>query len=136
MSPEICGELLALLSSLCDGDLTEAQHMRLETLLSSDADHRQLYLEYLDMHARLLVHPGLGVPGKADKETRRQGDRETGKPRVPQGFRYALVIGATLAASLLLQVLWRHPAGPGGQSDSSPGAALVEAAAEYVATLT
>jgi hypothetical protein len=57
MSPEVRLELLRLLSALCDGGLTEVQHRRLEELLDADAECRRLYLQYTDMHARLLVRP-------------------------------------------------------------------------------
>src|SRR5262245_55970726 len=50
-------ELLRLLSAQCDEQLEDAEHARLEQLLSSDAEARQIYLQYVDMHARLLVHP-------------------------------------------------------------------------------
>src|SRR5262245_38530701 len=115
MSPEVRLELQRLLSALCDGQLTEAQHQRLEELLVADADCRRLYLEYIDMHARLLVHPRLsGGEGHPDAspgnpipnaetapptpEALAPGRR---RPRVPQLLRYAGVAAATLAASLL-----------------------------------
>src|SRR6516165_4836067 len=73
MSPEILRELQQLLSALCDGELTDAQRARLEELLNSDAECRRRYLEYVDMHARLLVHPhhsgGITLPpgeGRSD----------------------------------------------------------------------
>src|SRR5437870_2744172 len=59
MTPEIRLELQRLLSALCDGALTEAQYARLEELIGGDIECRRCYLEYLDMHARLLVHPHL-----------------------------------------------------------------------------
>jgi len=52
-------ELFRLLSALADGQLSPAEHDRLEELLSSQ-DARRLYLEYVDLHARLLTHPDLG----------------------------------------------------------------------------
>lgn len=128
MSPEVRRELQRLLSALCDDRLTDAEHTRLEELLDADAACRQLYLEYLDMHARLLVHPGLrGEQPPAPTRTRR---------RVPPVLWSFLVAGATLAASLLVQVLWWHPrpapAGPG----TAPASGEAEARPSgYVATL-
>ncbi len=46
-------ELFELLAAWCDGTLDEADRRRLEACLKSDAEARQLYIEYLDMHARL-----------------------------------------------------------------------------------
>ena len=57
MAPEIRRELQRLLSALCDGVLTDAEHARLEDLLAQDAECRRLYLEYADVHAQLLAHP-------------------------------------------------------------------------------
>src|SRR6267142_2722507 len=51
-------ELLRLLSSLCDEQLTEAEQSRLEELLAAE-ESRRLYLQYVDMHARLLTHPAV-----------------------------------------------------------------------------
>ena len=81
MSPEVRLELLRLLSALCDGGLTEVQHRRLEELLDADAECRRLYLEYADMHARLLVHP----PGRgpARPRGRRIGGGASGRRTRP-----------------------------------------------------
>jgi ferric-dicitrate binding protein FerR (iron transport regulator) len=124
MNVEVRQELQRLLSALCDGQLDEEGHARLEALLEADAEYRRLYLEYLDMHARLLVHPGLRgetAPPAVPKQ-----------PIVPQLLRYALVAAGTLAASLLLQWVlgvWRGPdGGAGGRSTAPP-------APRYVATL-
>ena len=51
-------ELLRLLSALCDEQLTEADQLRLEELLG-DEESRRTYLQYLDMHGRLLTHPAI-----------------------------------------------------------------------------
>src|SRR5262245_62404393 len=52
-------ELLKLLAILCDRQLTDAEHERLESVLSGSASARRVYLQYLDLHSRLLMHPGL-----------------------------------------------------------------------------
>src|SRR6516165_11717507 len=64
MTSEILRELQRLLSVLCDGELTATEQARLEELLDADAGCRRLYLEYLDMHARLLLHPRLRPMGQ------------------------------------------------------------------------
>jgi hypothetical protein len=109
-------ELLELLSALCDGALDAQGLARLEALLAQDAGAREVYLQYLDMHARLLVRPATGAPRPAEPA-----------PRVVSPyFRYALVASLTLTASLLFQLAWwRRPASP-----------PVVATPNYVATLT
>jgi ferric-dicitrate binding protein FerR (iron transport regulator) len=127
-----------LLSALCDGDLSTEQHARLEELLSQDEAHRELYLEYLDLHARLAVHPAIPENGAAPlDETLLPVPRfeAPAKPRVPQALRYVVVAAATLAASLLLQVVWWHPEAPVQQAAAQP-AKVERPLARYVATLT
>jgi hypothetical protein len=109
------GELLKLLSALCDGTLDGPRHARLEALLAQDEAARALYLQYVDVHARLLVRPATATPQPAETMKRR---------RVPL-LRYALVAALTMAASLLAQWLWR-PTPPEPPSQPPPN---------YVATL-
>src|SRR5262245_46782553 len=110
-------ELLGLLSALCDGDLDAERHARLEGLLADDAQARELYLQYVDVHARLLVRPLPAVNAQPAAPVRRPA---------AVVFRCALVASLTLAASLLAQLLWwQRPAPPPGQ-----------AAPNYVATLS
>jgi len=147
MSPEVRLELLRLLSALCDGNLTEVQHLRLEQMLQADPECRRLYLQYTDVHARLLLHPGLGggAPLPADGEpVPAQPPAPAARPpaqdrrrRVGQALRYALAGATTLAASLLVQVFWWHPQGSGGGPGpaAGPGATRPQAAGA-VATLT
>src|SRR5262245_29701870 len=128
MNPEVRSELQGLLSALCDGELTAVQQARLEELLEADADCRRLYLEYVDMQSRLLGHPllcgntlpraeeGPGSPsGSPPLQTPTLLPSQAPPPgrllrrwRSPQIFRYMGVASATLAASLLLQLLWWH----------------------------
>jgi ferric-dicitrate binding protein FerR (iron transport regulator) len=116
MTPEVRGELLELLSALCDGGLDAPRQARLEELLAQGAEARQVYLQYVDMHARLLVRP---VPGG-------QAAPAEQAPRRPSLlFRYVLVSALTLAASLLVQLaFWPRPARPAAPPPT------------YVATLT
>src|SRR5207244_4454578 len=86
---------------------------------------RRLYLEYVDVHARLLNHPGLGLPAP--------------RPVVPltrqrQALRYVAVAAGTLAASLLPPVfLW--PRGREADRAAAP-VAVAPRLPEYVATVT
>ncbi len=144
MSPEVRRELQRLLSALCEREFTEAQHARLEELLAADAECRRLYLEYVDMHARLLVHPfGNEEGGRRETE---EVEQTTGvsfrlqpsasKRQVAQVFRYALVAAGTLAASLLVQVFGWLPRAPEGSRAAPPAATTGKPLLpEYVATL-
>jgi hypothetical protein len=110
-------ELLRLLSALCDEQLTEADQVRLEELLA-DQEARQLYLQYLDMHARLLTHPAAGgeshLPGvdvlaglignQAQAAVHRSQRSERRRGRSLQVLSYFAVAAATLAATILVQV--------------------------------
>src|SRR5258707_8930640 len=133
MSPQVCAELQRLLSALCDGDLDDVQHTRLQELLNGDAECRRLYLEYMDMHAHLVSclrgaewrSPGFAVGSAvlgAGVSPAHLPAAETPAPRqwrqTRQVLGYALVASATLAASLLVQVFWR-PSGPNGHQSST-----------------
>src|SRR5262245_37829769 len=109
MTPEIRRELQRLLSALCDGELTETEHARLEELLDADAECRRLYLEYIDMHARLLLHPQ--PAGGREEAPTASGPSWPGGPRQRglEILRYVLVAAGAVAASLLVQVLWWPP---------------------------
>jgi hypothetical protein len=143
MSPEVGRELTPLLSALCDGRLTDVQHARLEELLADPACRRH-YLEYIDMHARLLGHPSLAASasgGQGDRETGRQGDKETparpSRRRVRRALSYMAVAAGTLAASLLVQFVLHKPAAPERPRDTGRPRTTVEARpSPYVATLT
>jgi len=116
MTPQIRLELEQLLSELCDGALEETQHARLEQLLADDADCRRHYLEYIDLHAGLLVHPAhqgsssLALPGLPIAHASAAANRPG--PRGRTLARYAAIVVTTLVVSLALQWLWTatHPA--------------------------
>ncbi len=57
-------KLESLISLLCDGRISAEQMAELEESLSGCAESRRLYLQYVDMHARLSMHPHLssGIP--------------------------------------------------------------------------
>lgn len=159
MSADGSFELRQLLSALCDGVISEAQQNQLLDLLAASAENRQQYLEYLDMHSRLLARP-LPVSGEASASELRtnqpsaqvelpprlfqitselqsaRGLRRRRRQR-QQALRYGLVACTTLAASLLLQVFalpWigRATVPP---VDSAAGTHESQSLA-YVATLT
>jgi hypothetical protein len=141
MNPEVRRELQRLLSELCDGQLSEAGHARLEELLDADEACRRSYLEYLDMHARLVVRPypggGAMPPGEARLASEEHPPSERpailprGRETVSQALRYALVAAGTLAASLLIQWLLARSRVPDGGTSPSPAASVPS----YVATL-
>jgi ferric-dicitrate binding protein FerR (iron transport regulator) len=141
MSPEVRGEMQRLLSALCDGQLDEAGHARLEVLLDADAECRRFYLEYVDLHARLLVHPHFHAPTQLSPaaETAAATAGEPAHPGRRRGARllsYVLVSAATLAASVLVQIgLW-NPLAP-DHSSGTPRPVVPNRAAPpgYVATL-
>jgi hypothetical protein len=132
MSEEAVWELQRLLSALCDGALEGAQQTRLEELLQADAECRRLYLEYLDLHARLLVHPGLAAESgtEAPVTVAVRPPRRRLLPLV----RYGGVALATLAASLLVQLFWWPASVPEGLVPA--GSDIETTASAYVATLT
>lgn len=155
MNAQESTELRRLLSALCDGEISEVQQTRLLDLLADNADNRRQYLEYLDLHARLLAHQVTDAseaqPAGPEivshdllstpllifsEQTAARGLRRKRRQR-QQVIRYGLVACATLAASLLFQLIalpltW-HPTSsslaptPGSQEPPP---------ASYVATLT
>jgi hypothetical protein len=157
MSPELQHELLPLFSALCDGELTAAQQARLEELLEGDRACRRWYLNYLDMHAHLLVHPLYYGANTSDTRESCPTNAAVSAPlaapvhagsaavlatvshrgwQVPQLIRYGLAVAATLAASLLIQAIWRPPQGDKKETaKAGPGASKPQQPV-YVATLT
>ncbi len=149
MTPALKHELERLIATLCDGELADAEHARLEALLRTDVDCRRLYLEYVDLHVRLLHHPRLAAllepsGGASSLRPAAQG-AATVEPdprpavdsqRAPRWWPYLATVAATLAASLMVQA-WPL-VGPAGR-EAAPGANAPAAASPvpaYVATLT
>src|SRR5262245_58158353 len=123
-------ELLRLLAALCDMRLTDAEHTRLEAMLSADPDARRVYLQYVDIHSRLVMHPGLGKSRKMppreawawaalEEAVGMERHAAAWNARQRRGWtwqRIATYVGvavATLAASLLVQITLRPPQPPG-----------------------
>jgi hypothetical protein len=133
-------ELQRLLSALCDGAIEDAQQARLEELLRSDPECRRVYLQYVDMHARLLMHPQLAANRVLSLEGERglevNGHTLPGKRqrRMPQVIKYGLVAAGTLAASLLVQTFLLAPRAPGNDRPT-PSTAADKSQPDYVATL-
>lgn len=146
-------ELLRLLSSLCEGQLTDAEHARLATLLEAD-DARRMYLQYMDMHSGLMsrAEGGRGqcipkldavalVIGQAASTAaihplrdQRDADRPIGAEKRQSAavlwFPYAAVAALAVAATILVQLFWTrsYP-----QRETFPASNLGPA---YVATLS
>jgi ferric-dicitrate binding protein FerR (iron transport regulator) len=139
MSPEVRAELQRLLSALCDGELAEAQYARLEELLQADAECRRYYLEYLDLHARLLVHPRLAaaapLPTPAAAAPVSADPPPARRRRIRQLLQYGAVAATTLAASLLVQVFVWPPPRPDGERAATLPPGPAERVPGYVATL-
>ncbi len=146
MTPQVRAELQRLLSGLCDGQLSEADLARLDELLAADPECRRLYLEYVDVHARLLAHPGLGggappvlagseaVPSLASPAPVPAGG--AGGRRGSDRFHwYVFVAAGTLAASLLLQLVFWKPRPAEQPPTPTPELAAAHSRPRYVATL-
>jgi hypothetical protein len=118
MTADESAELDRLLSTLCDGRLSADEVARLEVLLETAAARRR-YLEYMDLHGRLLTRP--------------QKDRPVEVRPAPAGrFRWQpYLIGAAAAVCLTigLQNLLSLSAPPTPEGPTRPGPP------RYVATL-
>jgi ferric-dicitrate binding protein FerR (iron transport regulator) len=137
MTPETRIELEGLISVLCDGQLSEEEHARLESLLNDYPEARRIYLEYMDVHASLAINPErTGKPAAPAAEpdaavaTPSSGFLNWGRRNISQAF---LVLG-TLAASLLIQFFWTSYANHTAQKEQ-PEIALPARKDTYVATL-
>lgn len=123
-------ELLDLLGALASQSIAADQHQRLEQLLAEDAQCRQLYLDYMD------VHFGLHRWTLRDEEREPLDDLCEQLAMAPQRnaraswlsvrARYGLVVAATLCISLVAQ-FFLVPA-----KQSEVGAAVHK---DYLATL-
>jgi hypothetical protein len=156
-------ELERLVSTLCDDRLDEADQARLEQLLRDDAECRRFYLEYVDLHARLLHYPRLttlldgrsldsapacSLPPLADESeeigsTAGLPDRPTTSRPAGGWWPYVLTAAVTLAATLVVQLATREPTPPPGvnavaveqPATGVGGAGPTNIVPEYVATV-
>jgi hypothetical protein len=126
-----------LLSGWCDGSLDDAELKRLDELLLTDAEFRDLYVKYMDQHAvlaatllpignlQLMVRcpgPAGGEPADGDADRAGSiagfGNRRVGQPsRLPRAWRRWVSVAVVL---LLASLVARH--GPMGR----PGAPIVD----------
>src|SRR6185369_4296025 len=102
-------ELLKLLAGLCNEGLSDAETARLEELLA-DTEARRVYLEYMDLEARLLTLNGnaarsaVGLqPSVAGKSVRPQPELKRAKWWAQPTLRYVAVAAASVAATMLVQ---------------------------------
>jgi ferric-dicitrate binding protein FerR (iron transport regulator) len=142
MTPEVRGELMRLLSALCDGRLDDAGHSRLEALLDTNPECRRQYLEYLDLHARLLVHPRFQSPADVPAPATAAATPYPARPPQPRGRRgprllsYLVVSATTVAATLLVQLSYWNPLTPDhGKGTPRPVEKNAPTLSGYVATL-
>ncbi len=124
MTAETQLEFERLLSALCDGEMTDAEHARLEELLNSDRECRRCYLQFMDLHGELLN--GMRTRSLPDTEsamtcsaamaTTPAGNAITpgdlsAAPDARTGlagrlYRYFLVVAGTVALTAVVQVYW------------------------------
>jgi hypothetical protein len=117
-----------LLSSWCDGSLDDAELERLDQLLRTDADFRDLYLKYMDQHAvlaatllrigdvRLMVQcpDPRGDEPAGGREADRAGsataskDRRAGRPsRAPRAWRRWVAVAVALLLAGMIARQWK-----------------------------
>jgi hypothetical protein len=142
-------ELLRLMSALCDGQQGTDDAERLEALLK-DEDARRVYLEYMDMQARLV-----GLGDEAVMEDGIFGQARGGAVKVGVDSRswwaqptlrqmrrvgsYVAVVAASIAATVMVQ--WMAPGagkthGPDAVEEVASLSPKAAADPKYVATLT
>ena len=77
-------EIVRLAAACCDQRISAEEHERLQLLLRSDAAARRVYLEYVDLHARLGQHPGaVSSPGMESGKSWLDEPRDTADGAVP-----------------------------------------------------
>jgi hypothetical protein len=133
-------ELLRLLAQLCDEGLEEAQSARLEALLAND-EARRIYVEYMDVEARLLTLGNKAAVGAENGSPTNDLVLLSSRGVSPlkrkwwtqPTLQYVAVAAASVAATVLVQWLVHAP-----RVRETPRTATVAASAptSYVATLT
>ncbi len=134
-------EMFELLGALTNQVITHEQYRRLEHLLAESKQAREMYLDYLDLDFELgEMHTDVDVP-----EALRMLEHLAGQnmPSAPtragsggQWLRYAVVIAATLCASVSVQ-LWFLPQGDPHEPTAKnlDGSSIDTREIQYVATL-
>jgi hypothetical protein len=108
-------QLLDLFGALCNGDLEPEQADRLTEILGSDADARQLYLDYLDVHLTLVSQTMRDGAAMLEPESGSSPRQETEEvcasvaPRLSEGKRLLFFptlasVALSMAAMLLVAV--------------------------------
>ena len=136
MIPERRIELQRLFSALCDEQLSDAERTRLEEMLARDAGCRRLYLEYVDVHARLLLRPP--DAGVREQSGAISAERPASAPRSrrSRAVSHVAVALASVVATLIVQFAWPRTQNSGHDPDRRAGLAEGPAPQGYVATLT
>jgi hypothetical protein len=139
-------EIRHLLSALCDGEITDDEHNRLESLMFADERCRRIYLQYLELHSALLLagKDNVLLPYSSKDDfvcdinatatmTPEAARQETPTSRGTIAYRYFLVAVATLVVTVMIQVFWWQPADV--QKTVTPPAKNIPETVTYVATL-
>lgn len=122
-------ELLRLLSSLCDGAIDSVDRARLDDTLRGSAEARRLYLEYIDVHARLTLD-GSRLPAFTRPST--VPPRSPERRRSRSWWSHAAVAVLAVLATLFVTRLFDRPDQEEGRLEVAHAARPIR----YIATLT
>ena len=87
-------EIVRLAAACCDQQISAEEHQRLQLLLRSDAAARRVYLEYVDLHARLGQHPsGATSPGMESGKSWLDEPRDAANGGIPTVAKVAETFG-------------------------------------------
>lgn len=113
-------ELERLLSLLCDDELNGEENQRLNDLLRSDPEARRHYLQYVDLHARLLHHPHLA-------EHAGPAPVGAGTLHMPATWQACAATAlVTFAVSFMAHAFWRPAPEDRPPSDGAPATSAAE----------
>lgn len=110
-------ELFDLIAALINDAITSEQHQRLERFLAEDAEARQLYFDYVDVHFglhrwQLREQEAYPLALLREQLAGCPADPAPGRRPIPLLIRYALVAAATLCVSVLVQLFVFSPESP------------------------
>lgn len=160
VEPKVQLELQHLLSGLCDGELSDTDHDRLEHLLSSNSECRKIFLRYIDLHGALLLagrehiltprllRDDFPCANDSDTTTVAQGSRpsESAGPAGPSlsrgsiAYRYLVVALFAILTTTMVHIVvsrFNESTRPTGSSRmaNTPANSIVNGNDKYVATL-
>lgn len=104
--------LIELLDALCNGNLPAEKQQRLEQLLRADANSRELYLDYIDMHLKIVEQAEQGrfsdlpapntweIADCIDLVNANENGLRSIAPFVEDGHRYSRYVKYFIAAGL------------------------------------